>query len=266
MTKYELTKKSRRMALANGADLVGVVKVNDLPEHSESISRILTTAESVMVVVSRHSFASITSSNNQVAQFDVIHTYAECARAAHIASRFLESQGFPSVAVPAFIPIDMKAPKKGMRGEICWRRAGVRAGLGSYGENGLLITREFGAAIRMSGLVTSADLEADLALDEDACDHCMRCIEACPVKALSGEGKINKRLCGDEVFKYGLRFFQDFLRDLIQRPPSEAEETLKGYGVREMWQTFMTGNYYNCFRCQSRCSTRGVPDEVTLES
>jgi len=41
-------------------------------------------------------------------------------------------------------------------------------------------------------------------------------------------------------------------RDLIRKPAEEAKETLRGYGVREMWQTFMTGNYYYCFQCQSQ--------------
>ncbi|RJQ85943.1 MAG: hypothetical protein C4519_02730 [Desulfobacteraceae bacterium] len=36
---------------------------------------------------------------------------------------------------------------------------------------------------------------------KDVCDHCMRCVEACPVKALSGNGKINKKLCGDRIFR-----------------------------------------------------------------
>jgi len=188
-----------------------------------------------------------------MAQFDTIHTYDECARAAHRTARFLESAGLPSVAVPAFIPIDMEDPKRGMRGEICWRRAGVRAGLGSYGENGLLVTREFGAAIRLSGILTLADLEGDPRLDEDVCDHCMRCIEACPAEALTGEGKINKKRCGDRIFKYGFRFFRDLMADLIQKPETEARELLRGHGLREMWQTFMTGNYYYCFQCQSQC-------------
>ncbi|MFA6224033.1 MAG: hypothetical protein WC647_17165 [Desulfomonilaceae bacterium] len=48
-----------------------------------------------------------------------------------------------------------------MKGEICWRRAWVRASLGSYGENGLLVTREFGSAIRLAGVLTTADLEPD---------------------------------------------------------------------------------------------------------
>jgi len=227
----------------------------ELPEHSEAIYRILPDAQSVMVVVAKHSLAAINSQNIQMGQFDTIHAYNECARAAHEVSRFLESEDFPSVAVPAFIPIDMEEPKKGICGEICWRRAGVKAGLGSYGENGLLVTKEFGSAIRISGLLTLADLEADSPLSEDACDHCKRCMEACPVGALSGEGKINKKLCGDEIFKYGFRYFANFMQDLIQKPKSEMKKILKGYGLREMWQTFMTGNYYYCFQCQSRCPT-----------
>jgi epoxyqueuosine reductase QueG len=192
-------------------------------------------------------------------QFDTIHAYNESSRGAHGATRFLESEGFLSVAVPAFIPIDMQAPKNGMRGEICWRRAGVRAGLGSYGENGLLVTPEFGSAIRISGLVTAAELQADPPLKQDACDHCLRCAQACPAKALSGEGKINKKTCGDNIFKFGFRYFADFMRDLSQKPAAAMEEILRGHELRELWQTFMTGNYYYCFQCQAQCPAAQLP-------
>ncbi len=249
----DLSKRARSIALGSGADLVGIVKTADMIEHADSILRILPKARNVIVVASRHSLAALQSANNQVAQFDTIHAYNECARSAHTVSRFLESQGFASVAVPAFIPIDMQEPKTGMRGEICWRRAGVRAGLGSYGENGLLITREFGSAIRISGLLTSADLEADSQLEEDVCNHCMRCVEACPSGALSGGGSVNKKLCGDVIFKYGFRFFQKFMKGLLKREQPEPENIIEGYELREMWQTFMTGNYYYCFNCQSHC-------------
>jgi len=259
MNNHHLTKNAKGVALQHGADLVGIVRVVDLPEHTASIAKILPAAQSVMVIAAKHSLGAIRSSNIQVAQFDTINAYEQCSRAAHQASQYLESEGFLSVAVPAFIPIDMGESKKGMKGEICWRRAGVRAGLGSYGENGLLITKEFGAAIRISGLVTSAELEPDQALDKDSCDHCKRCIEACPVGALSGEGKINKKLCGDKIFEYGFRYFADFLKDLIRKTPAEIEEMFKGHGIREIWQTFMTGNYYYCFQCQSQCPATQLP-------
>jgi len=259
MTNNELTMKAKSVALESGADLVGALKITDIPEHNDAILRILPAAKSVMVVASKHSLAAIRSANNQVAQFDAIHTYDACETAAHKTCRFLESEGFFSAAVPAFIPIDMEKPKYGMRGEICWRRAGVRAGLGSYGENGLLVTKEFGSAIRISGLITSADLNADSALSEDICDHCMECVKVCPAGALSGKGKINKKLCGDEIFKFGFRFFKDFMRNLNKKNLDEAEKIIEGHGLIEIWQTFMTGNYYYCFRCQSKCPASKLP-------
>jgi epoxyqueuosine reductase QueG len=182
----ELTEKAKQIALNTGADLVGVVNIDSLDEHSADIHKILPGAKSVIVVAAKHSLTAIQSQNIQMGQFDTIHAYNESAGAAHRTSRFLESEGFSAAAVPAFIPIDMQAPKKGMRGEICWRRAGVRAGMGSYGENGLLVTPEFGSAIRISGLVTTAELQADSPLKQDTCDHCMRCADTCPVNALSG--------------------------------------------------------------------------------
>jgi epoxyqueuosine reductase len=253
MAGHDLKRSAIELAFRSGADLAGIVSVDDLPEHEESIRKILPQAKNVIIVASRHSVGSISSANIQVAQFDTIHTYNETARATHTVSRFLESNGFYAVAVPAFIPIDMQEPKKGMQGELCWRRVGVRAGLGSYGENGLLVTKEFGSAVRLAGLLTSADLEPDSALTEDACDHCMRCVEACPTAALSGKGEINKKLCGGAIFKYGFRFFQNFMNGLCEAKNDETRNIIKGYELRELWQTFMTGNYYYCFECQSKC-------------
>ncbi len=260
MTENENTQQAKKAALDHGADLVGVVKVADLPEHSERIERMLPGARSVLVLASGHSLAALRSGANELAQFDTIHAYNESARAAHAAARSLESKGYLSAGVPAFIPLDMEAPGKGMRGEICWRRAGVRAGLGTYGESGALVTKEYGQAIRLAGVVTTAELTPDAPLKEDVCDHCMRCIEACPVNALSGGGKINKKRCGDHIFKHGFRYFQKFMQGFIDEPSNELREIVAGSGLRQLWQTFMTGNYYYCFRCQSQCPASRLPE------
>ncbi len=259
MTEKELTQKAKQTALENGADLVGVVKVADLPEHQERIERALPGAKSVLVTIAGHSLAALKSGANELFQFDTIHTYDECGRSAHMAARALESQGFLSAGVAAFIPLDMEAPGKGMRGEICWRRAGVRAGLGSYGESGALVTKEYGQAIRLSGMVTTAKLTPDSPLTEDVCDHCMRCVEACPVGALSGGGKINKKLCGDKIFKHGFRYFQKVMEGIMEGPTDEVRSILKGSGLRQLWQTFMTGNYYYCCACSYHCPASRMP-------
>ncbi len=259
MNEKELTKRTKQAALKNGADLVGVVRVDSLPEHMKRIERMLPEAKSVLVIATKHSLASLQSNTNELAQFDTIYTYNESARAAHATARYLEYEGFLSTGVPAFIPLDMNESGKGMRGEICWRRAGVRAGLGTYGETGALVTKEYGQAVRLSGMVTTAELSEDSPLKEDVCDHCMRCIESCPVNALSGEGKINKKLCGNHIFQFGFRYFQKVMAGLVDNPTDELREIIQGSGLRQLWQTFMTGNYYFCFKCQIQCSASRLP-------
>jgi len=255
-----LTAAVKQYALDQGADLVGVVAAAELPEHREAIAALLPGAVSVVVLATRHNPAALGSANLQAMQLETAYTYQQVSLAAKRVERFLDGQGHHSLAVPAFLPVDMAAPKYGLRGEICWRRAGVRAGLGSYGENGLLVTRQFGSAIRLSGVVTSAELEADSPQEHDTCDHCMRCVEACPVQALSGGGKINKKSCGEAIFKFGFRSFQRFMMGILEGSSEEARRIAKGYELRELWQTFMTGNYYYCFKCQAQCPASEMPD------
>lgn len=247
-----LTQQVKSVVLAGGADLVGVADIALMPEQAENLRRLLPGTRRVVVVVARHSLSALDSPKNQVRQFDTIYTYDECARAAHRVARWIEDVGFGAVAVPAFIPIDMKAPKNGMRGEINWREAAVQAGLGSWGENGLLVTRNYGAAVRICGVATDASLEADAPLVEDVCDHCLDCVRSCPPQALCGSGKIDKKKCGDHIFRYGFRTFQGFMSDVFDRD-ARARAAINGYPLREMWQNFMTGNYYYCFRCQIHC-------------
>lgn len=245
-----------KTALVNGADLVGIADAALMPEQAENFHQLLPGTRCVVVVVARHSLSALDSRNNQARQFDTIHTYDECAHAAHKVARQIEDHGFGAVAVPAFIPIDMRAPKNGMRGEINWRDAAVQAGLGSWGENGLLVTRDFGSAVRICGVATDAPLEPDRPLLEDACDHCLECVKSCPPQALSGGGRIDKKKCGDHIFRYGFRSFQGFMSDLFDRD-AKARATIDGFALREIWQNFMTGNYYYCFRCQTQCHRSG---------
>jgi epoxyqueuosine reductase QueG len=248
-----LTAQVKENALALGADLVGVVAVADLPEHQEAIQAILPGAVSVVVMACRHNPAALGSSNTQVMQLETNFTYEQVSLAAKRVERFLETQGHLTAAVPAFLPVDMSAPKFGLKGEICWRRAAVRAGLGSYGLNGLLVTRDFGAAVRLGGLLTAAHLEPDAPLAESPCDECGACVAACPAQALKGEGKIDKRLCGPRALEHGFNHFRATLAELTGGDPARRESALDGFGLRELWQTFITGNYYYCAQCQLQC-------------
>ncbi len=62
----------------------------------------------------------------------------------------------------------------------------TRAGLGWIGRCALLITREFGSAVRFSSLVTDAPLMPDAPVDVSGCGSCTACVTACPGKTVQG--------------------------------------------------------------------------------
>lgn len=62
----------------------------------------------------------------------------------------------------------------------------TRAGLGWIGKNCLLVTLQYGSALRISSLLTDAPLEYDKPVDRSHCKECKVCVDKCPAQALKG--------------------------------------------------------------------------------
>lgn len=62
----------------------------------------------------------------------------------------------------------------------------TRAGLGWIGKNALLITPEYGSAVRISSVITDMPLSPDSPINESKCGSCTRCADACPASAING--------------------------------------------------------------------------------
>ncbi len=63
----------------------------------------------------------------------------------------------------------------------------IKAGLGEYGRNGLLITKEFGPRVRTGKIFTDMPLAHDRPIRfgvREFCENCRRCTKGCPVKAI----------------------------------------------------------------------------------
>lgn len=63
----------------------------------------------------------------------------------------------------------------------------TRAGLGWIGKCALLVTEEYGSAIRLTTVLTDAELETSVPIDHSRCSDCMACVDSCPGKAPSGK-------------------------------------------------------------------------------
>ena len=62
----------------------------------------------------------------------------------------------------------------------------VRNYYGWIGKNCLLVTPQYGSAIRISSLLTNASLESDKAENQSRCGQCELCVKKCPAQALKG--------------------------------------------------------------------------------
>lgn len=75
--------------------------------------------------------------------------------------------------------------KPGFRTTLPHKTVALRAGHGWIGRSALLVTPEYGPAVRFSSVLTDIPLEAK-PLPEDRCGGCNACRDACPAKAVAG--------------------------------------------------------------------------------
>lgn len=236
-----------------GADVVGVADAEGLVKAGAILHEPLAGARSAVVLGARQSYAALDSPVIQMAQHDTTFAYRTVDNAAHALALMLEDSGYAALAIPSFLPIDMSDEILGMLGEVDHRRAAVAAGLGVYGLNNLLVNEKFGPRLRLATVLTTAVAEPNRKIRKTVCDECGECVRACPAGALDDPGKTDKRACGQTVFEFGLRGLMRFGFGWFDASGEEKADLLKSRPMRELWQAFMTGMYYTCFKCQAAC-------------
>ena len=99
-------------------------------------------------------------------------------------SKYILEIGGPGTEVKSYVDT----------GPILEKAFAQEAGLGFFGKNTNLITREYGSWVFLASLITSLELEAD-APHTGGCGSCRICIDACPTSALLGDGSLDARKC-----------------------------------------------------------------------
>jgi epoxyqueuosine reductase len=102
-------------------------------------------------------------------------------------AEFLTRKGYPSVSVPrdgyGNIDVLLERPVA----FFSHRHAAFLAGLGTFGINNMLLTRQYGPRVRFTSVLTAAELPSDPLIAEGLCTRCLRCVKSCPSSAVSSE-------------------------------------------------------------------------------
>jgi epoxyqueuosine reductase len=102
-------------------------------------------------------------------------------------SNFLTEKGYPSIYIPRDAYGDIEVLLKNPVAFFSHKHAAYLAGMGSFGENNVILTKEYGPRVRFTSIFTTALIEGDPISGEDLCTHCKRCITQCPVNAIPEE-------------------------------------------------------------------------------
>jgi epoxyqueuosine reductase QueG len=96
---------------------------------------------------------------------------------------FLQSLGWRTQARPATGDWDLTT----LRAPFQHKTAATLAGLGWVGKCALLVTPDYGSAIRWGSVLTNAPLPAGTPQTESRCGDCAACVNVCPGQACTGK-------------------------------------------------------------------------------
>lgn len=102
---------------------------------------------------------------------------------AELAASCLCAQGFHALAQTTTTVVESAGYRTPMPHKTC----ATRAGLGWIGKSALLVTPEYGPAVRLSSVLTDAPFDSSgPPINASRCGGCTRCQDACPGRAIQG--------------------------------------------------------------------------------
>tara|TARA_Y100001934_G_scaffold282128_1_gene394538 strand:+ start:2280 stop:3470 length:1191 start_codon:yes stop_codon:yes gene_type:complete len=180
--KYEFTRELKKVGKLFGADLIGITAIDERWHYSHRVdTRDFTAAENDLpsnyshVIVMGHSMKKELVDMYPAAVAGAA-TGLEYSREAAIVTQmtsYIRSLGYN--AIGSMNDTALAIPYA------------IKAGLGEYARNQLVITREFGPRVRFSKIFTDLPLNIDSPVKygiSDYCNVCTKCSDACPPKAL----------------------------------------------------------------------------------
>jgi len=206
----DLTRKIKTELLRLGADIVGFGDIGELPDN---VREGLPVGISVAVIYPKEVIRGIAELPTLEYRkwYDTLNERLDTI-VSH-GAEMLHKMGYKAVA---------QTIERVGRGEtnnttlLPHKTIATRAGIGWIGKCALLVTDEYGSAIRLSSILTDAPLNTVLPINKSRCYDCMVCADACPASAVSGK-----------LWEVGI--YRDEFFDHVKCRKTARERTKKGF-------------------------------------
>ncbi len=164
-----------------GASLVGFADLGEIPANTRSFLRY---AISIVIALDTTTIAGIGSGPTQEYYSEYGRVNALLSDLGEHAASVLREYGYEAVSkAPTSVGIDLKTHST----LLPHKTVATRAGIGWIGKCALLVTKEYGSAIRLTTILTNARLDTAAPVNHSSCGDCMVCVNLCPGNAPSGK-------------------------------------------------------------------------------
>ena len=165
----------------HGIDLWGAADLRDFATPQFENGQ-LPSALSWALPMNPHIMVTIQQGPNQAYADEYARVNDRLNELAKLLADAIISQGFQAAALAA----SERTDTVNIRGDFPHKTAATRAGLGWIGRHCQLITRKYGSWVRLGTVFTDMKLPFGKPMARSFCGRCVRCVEACPAKALQG--------------------------------------------------------------------------------
>ncbi|MFC1851890.1 4Fe-4S double cluster binding domain-containing protein [candidate division CSSED10-310 bacterium] len=171
----------KKLLLNNGANLVGYASLQVLPAV---VRKKLPYGISIVVALNPAIMTKIRSgpTHEYYAEYKRVNTLLNTLSA--MAADYLKKQGARAITLSATeSDLDLNT----LAVPLPHKTVATRAGLGWIGRCALLITRQYGSAVRLTSVLTDAPLAVKEPEEQSFCGECTSCLDICPGHAVSGK-------------------------------------------------------------------------------
>lgn len=204
----DLENKIKTIARENGAALVGIASIKRLADAPPSgdPGYLLPSARSIISFAIPFDRKILRKFFNKEDWLSWNFDKKENTRRLYVVSDhvadYLKIKGFDTCIVDVNLDYRPEPAAKDvteivtMYPDFAHRYGALAAGIGRLGWSGNLITPEYGSAVQIGTVLTSAALESDPLLEENPCDRCKMCVASCPVGMIDKEASVEVAVAG----------------------------------------------------------------------